>query len=63
LEQQLTALRSELEEARAAERAAAGAAAEAEKKLASAQARNTTLEKVHNALLQRVAPETKASGA
>lgn len=63
LEQRLAALGSELEEARAAERAAAGAAAEAEKKLASAEARSTTLEKVHNALLQRVAPETKASGA
>lgn len=63
LEQRLAALGSELEEARAAERAAAGAAAEAEKKLASAEARSTTLEKVHNALLQRVAPETKAPGA
>lgn len=63
LEHQLAAVRSELEESRAAERAAAGAAAEAEKKLASAEARSSTLEKVHNALLQRVAPETKASGA
>ena len=63
LEQRLAALGSELEEARAAERAAAGAAAEAEKKLASAEARSTTLERVHNALLERVAPETKAPGA
>jgi chromosome segregation ATPase len=63
LEQQLAALGSELQEARAAERAAAGAAAEAEKKLASAEARSATLEKVHNALLQRVAPEVKAPGA
>lgn len=63
LEQQLAAVGSELEASRTAERAAAGAAAEAEKKLASAEARSTTLEKVHNALLQRVAPETKAPGA
>ncbi|MDQ0636405.1 chromosome segregation ATPase [Arthrobacter pascens] len=63
LEQQLAALGSELQEARAAERAAAGATAEAEKKLASAEARSATLEKVHNALLQRVAPEAKAPGA
>ena len=33
------------------------------KKLASAEARSATLEKVHNALLQRVAPEAKAPGA
>lgn len=63
LEQQLAGRGAELEGSRAAERAAAGAAAEAEKKLASAEARNATLEKVHNALLQRVAPETKAPGA
>lgn len=63
LEQQLAARGAELEDSRAAERAAAGAAAEAEKKLASAEARSATLEKVHNALLQRVAPETKAPGA
>jgi len=59
----LAALASELEDSRAAERAAAGAAAEAEKQLASAEARSTTLEKVSNALLQRVAPETRAPGA
>jgi chromosome segregation ATPase len=63
LEQRLGALGSELEEARAAERAAAGAAAEVEKKLASAEARSATLERVHNALLERVTPETKAPGA
>lgn len=63
LGQQLAALGKELENSRAAERAANGAAAEAEKKLASAEARSTTLEKVHNALLQRVAPETKGPGA
>ncbi|WP_461186739.1 DNA-binding protein [Arthrobacter sp. Z4-13] len=63
LEQRLADLGSELEEARAAERDAAGAAAEAEKKLASAESRSTTLEKVHNALLQRVAPETRAPDA
>jgi len=63
LGQQLAALGKELEDSRAAERAANGAAAEAEKKLASAEARSTTLEKVHNALLQRVAPETWGSGA
>ena len=63
LEQRLAALGSELQETRAAERAAAAAAAEAERKLASAEARSTTLEKVHNALLQRVAPETMAPGA
>ncbi|MFW0775947.1 DNA-binding protein [Paenarthrobacter nitroguajacolicus] len=60
LEQRLAALGAELEGARAAERAAAGAAVDAEKKLASAEARSSTLEKVHNALLQRVAPETRA---
>ena len=63
LEQQLAALGKELEASRAAERAANAAAAEAEKKLASAEARSTTLEKVHNALLQRVAPESKGPGA
>ncbi|HEY8703040.1 MAG TPA: DNA-binding protein [Arthrobacter sp.] len=63
LEQQLAARSSELRDSRAAERAAAGAAAEAEKKLASAEARSSTLEKVHNALLQRVSPETKPSDA
>ena len=63
LEQQLADRGAELDESRAAERAAATAAAEAEKKLASAEARSATLEKVHNALLQRVAPETKAPGA
>ncbi|SDQ09354.1 DNA-binding protein [Pseudarthrobacter chlorophenolicus] len=63
LEQRLAALGAELQEARAAERASAAAAAEAERKLASAEARSTTLEKVHNALLQRVAPETKAPDA
>ena len=42
LEQQLAAVGSDLEASRTAERAAAGAAAEAEKKLASAEARSTT---------------------
>lgn len=60
---QLAAQGAELEASRAAERAAAGAAAEADKKLASADARSATLEKVHNALLQRVAPESKGPGA
>ena len=63
LEQQLAALGSQLEGSRAAERAAVSAVAEAQKQLATAEARSETLEKVHNALLQRVAPEAQGSGA
>lgn len=63
LEQQLAALASELEDSHAAERAAAGAAAEAEKQLASAEARSTTLEKVHKRYCNASAPETRAPGA
>lgn len=63
LEKQLADLGSRLADLRVEEREAASAAADAEKKLAAAEARISTLEKVHNALLQRVAPEAKAPGA
>jgi chromosome segregation ATPase len=63
LEKQLADLGSRLADLRVEEREAASAAADAEKKLAAAEARISTLEKVHNALLQRVSPEAKAPGA
>ncbi|KRE61799.1 KfrA protein [Arthrobacter sp. Soil736] len=63
LEKRLADLGSRLADIRVEEREAASAAADAEKKLAAAEARISTLEKVHNALLQRVSPETKPSDA
>ncbi|GAC1378338.1 MAG: hypothetical protein NVS2B15_12130 [Pseudarthrobacter sp.] len=59
LERQLAVIGKQLEDSREAERAAAKEAADAARKLATAEVRATTLEQVHNALLQRVSPETK----
>ncbi|MGY2747638.1 DNA-binding protein [Arthrobacter sp. UYCu723] len=62
LERQLAATGKQLEESRESERAAAKEAADAVRKLATAEVRATTLEQVNNALLQRVSPETKNAG-
>jgi chromosome segregation ATPase len=62
LERQLAVIGKQLEDAREAERAAAKEAADAARRLATAEVRATTLEQVHNALLQRVSPETKDAG-
>ncbi|QYF90451.1 DNA-binding protein [Arthrobacter sp. PAMC25284] len=59
LERQLAVIGKQLEDSRESERAAAKEAADASRKLATAEVRATTLEQVHNALLQRVSPETK----
>ncbi|MFK4637133.1 DNA-binding protein [Paenarthrobacter histidinolovorans] len=58
-ERQLATVNRQLEEAREAERENALRAAEATRKLATAEARAETLEQVHTALLKRVAPEAK----
>lgn len=63
LERQLATVTRQLEEAREAERTTAMKAAEASRKLATAEARATTLEQVHQALLQRVAPEAPTTSA
>ncbi|MEZ2390169.1 DNA-binding protein [bacterium RCC_150] len=62
LEGQLGVIGKQLEDSREAERAAAKEAADAARRLATAEVRATTLEQVHNALLQRVSPETKGAG-
>ncbi|BAS18680.1 conserved hypothetical protein (plasmid) [Arthrobacter sp. Hiyo8] len=62
LERQLAVIGKQLEDSREAERAAAKEAADAARKLATAEVRASTLEQVHNALLQRVSPETKGAG-
>jgi chromosome segregation ATPase len=62
LERQLAVTGKQLEDSREAERAAAKEAADAARRLATAEVRATTLEQVHNALLQRVSPETKDAG-
>lgn len=62
LERQLAVIGKQLEDSRESERAAAKEAADAARRLATAEVRATTLEKVHNALLQRVSPETKDAG-
>jgi chromosome segregation ATPase len=62
LERQLAAIGKQLEDSRESERAAAKEAADAVRKLATAEVRATTLEQVHNALLRRVSPETKNAG-
>lgn len=61
LERQLAVIGKQLEDSREAERAAAKEAADSARKLATAEVRATTLEQVHNALLQRVSPETKGT--
>ncbi|UYY81969.1 DNA-binding protein [Arthrobacter sp. YA7-1] len=62
LERQLAVIGKQLEESREAERAASKEAADAARRLATAEVRATTLEQVHNALLQRVSPEPKGAG-
>lgn len=62
LERQLAVIGRQLEDSRESERAAAKEAADAARKLATAQVRAATLGQVHNALLQRVSPETKNPG-
>jgi len=62
LERQLAVIGNQLEDSREAERSAAKEAADAARRLATAEVRATTLEQVHNALLQRVTPETKGAG-
>ncbi|MGO4587011.1 DNA-binding protein [Arthrobacter sp. 2RAF6] len=62
LERQLAVIGKQLEDSREAERAAAKEAADAARRLATAEVRATTLEQVHNALLQRVSPEAKGAG-
>ncbi|GAA5201705.1 hypothetical protein GCM10023346_46680 [Arthrobacter gyeryongensis] len=62
LERQLAVIGKQLEDSREAERAAGKEAADAARRLATAEVRATTLEQVHNALLQRVSPETKGAG-
>ncbi|WP_284750859.1 DNA-binding protein [Arthrobacter sp. efr-133-R2A-120] len=62
LERQLAVIGKQLEDSREAERAAAKEAADAARRLATAEVRAATLEQVHNALLQRVSPETKGAG-
>ena len=62
LERQLAVVGKQLEDSREAERAAAKEAADAARRLATAEVRAATLEQVHNALLQRVSPETKGAG-
>ncbi|MBO1269464.1 DNA-binding protein [Arthrobacter cavernae] len=63
LERQLAVIGKQLEDARDSAAAAGREAADAARKLATAEARATTLEQVHNALLQRVSPETKNAGS
>ncbi|BCW86450.1 hypothetical protein NicSoilE8_41230 (plasmid) [Arthrobacter sp. NicSoilE8] len=63
LDRQLAAVTRQLEDTREAERTTALKAAEAARKLATAEARATTLEQVHQALLQRVAPEAPTTGS
>ncbi|MEZ2390666.1 DNA-binding protein [bacterium RCC_150] len=62
LERQLAVIGKQLEDSREAERAAAKEAADADRRLATAEVRAATLEEVHNALLQRVSPEAKGPG-
>ena len=62
LERQLAVIGKQLEDSREAERAAAQEAADAARRLATAEVRASTLEQVHNALMQRVSPETKGTG-
>lgn len=63
LERQLAVIGKQLEDSRESERAASKEATDAARRLATAEVRATTLEQVHNALLQRVSPETKKAGS
>jgi hypothetical protein len=51
-------MRAQLEQARTAEQQASNTAADAATRLAAAEARAETLQKAHDALLQRIVPET-----
>lgn len=58
LETQAAANQEQLEQARAAEQQASNTAADAAARVAAAEARAETLQKAHDALLQRIVPET-----
>ncbi|WP_354174306.1 DNA-binding protein [Arthrobacter sp. UYEF36] len=58
LETQAAAMEAQLGKARAAEQQASTAAADAAARVAAAEARAETLQKAHDALLQRIVPET-----
>ncbi|MGY2747644.1 chromosome segregation ATPase [Arthrobacter sp. UYCu723] len=58
LDTQAAAMEAQLEQARVAEQQASSAAADAVARVAAAEARAETLQKAHDALLQRIVPET-----
>lgn len=58
LETQAAEMTAQLEQARAAEQQASTTAADAAARVAAAEARAETLQKAHDALLQRIVPET-----
>lgn len=58
LESQMTVMEGELDQARTAEQKALKDTAAVETRLAAAEARADTLQKAHDALLQRIMPET-----
>ena len=58
LERELTAAGEQLAQAQAAEQEARKEAADAETRVAAAEARAGTLQEAHDALLQRIAPDT-----
>jgi DNA-binding transcriptional MerR regulator len=58
LDTQAAAMKAQLEPARAAEQQASSTAADAATRLAAAEARAETLQQAHDALLQRIVPET-----
>ena len=58
LDTQAAAMKVQLEQARTAEQQASNTAADAATRVAAAEARAETLQKAHDALLQRIAPET-----
>ncbi|MDQ1667873.1 MAG: hypothetical protein QOH75_3904, partial [Actinomycetota bacterium] len=55
---QAAAMKAQLEQARAAEQQASSTAADAAARLAAAETRAETLQQAHDALLQRIVPET-----
>jgi chromosome segregation ATPase len=58
LDTQTAAMEAQLEQARTAEQQASNTAADAATRLAAAEARAETLQQAHDALLQRIVPET-----
>jgi chromosome segregation ATPase len=58
LDTQAAAMKAQLEQARTAEQQASNTAADAATRLAAAEARAETLQQAHDALLQRIVPET-----